>query len=98
MAHYVYILYSEKLNRYYIGETEDFKARLKQHNESFYEKSYTSAAPDWKEYLIIDCESKNIARKLEAFIKRTKSRKFIERLQKDEIFLRSVCEKISRGS
>jgi putative endonuclease len=32
MPHYVYIIQSEKDNRYYIGETADVKARLLFHN------------------------------------------------------------------
>ncbi len=32
MSHCVYILYSEKFDRYYIGQTQDFNERLSRHN------------------------------------------------------------------
>ncbi len=32
MSHYVYVLYSVKLNRYYVGQTHDIENRLSQHN------------------------------------------------------------------
>ena len=39
--HYVYLLYSRKASKFYIGETKDLRRRLSQHNagESFSTKS-----------------------------------------------------------
>lgn len=41
--HYVYVLYSRKHDRYYIGESSDLKRRLSEHNsgQSFSTKPYT---------------------------------------------------------
>ncbi|HEY5392867.1 MAG TPA: GIY-YIG nuclease family protein [Hanamia sp.] len=46
MAHYVYILQSEKDQSYYKGYTTDFVRRLDQHNNG--ESEYTSHKIPWK--------------------------------------------------
>ena len=42
---YVYILYSRKLNKFYIGYTKDLKSRFKKHNNG--NVSYTSKGVPW---------------------------------------------------
>ena len=34
MAYYIYIIYSQKTDKYYTGSSENYKERLKQHNWS----------------------------------------------------------------
>ena len=46
MCYYIYILFSEKLDKYYRGQTEDLDNRLNRHN-SGYEKSTRGGAP-WR--------------------------------------------------
>jgi putative endonuclease len=43
---YIYIIYSAKLDRYYVGYTADIEVRIVQHNSGL--SSYTSKANDWK--------------------------------------------------
>ncbi|MFB6341523.1 GIY-YIG nuclease family protein [Saccharicrinis sp. FJH62] len=59
MKAYCYIIFSEKLNRYYIGSIElEVEVRLKMHNERHYGRTkFTAAANDWVVYLEIECES-----------------------------------------
>jgi putative endonuclease len=45
MAFYTYILYSEKLNKYYSGSTEDLEKRLKYHNMG--QVKFTSTGIPW---------------------------------------------------
>ncbi|MBK7606782.1 MAG: GIY-YIG nuclease family protein [Saprospiraceae bacterium] len=40
--HWVYILYSQKADKHYIGETEDLSTRLYQHNTHYFNTSYTT--------------------------------------------------------
>ena len=80
---YCYIIYSRSVNRYYIGETDNIERRLMEHNTGIFEKSYTKQASDWQLYLIIECIDRSEARKLESFIKKMKSRKFIESLKEN---------------
>ena len=46
MPYYIYILYSRKVDRYYVGETENIETRLNAHLTGI--STYTSMADDWK--------------------------------------------------
>ena len=78
----VYILYSEILSSYYIGETEDLRNRIDQHNLGFYVSAFTKKANDWKLYYFIKCSSRSQARRIEAHIKRMKSKKYLKDLKR----------------
>ena len=78
MQHYCYILYSAKMDRYYVGHTENFPERLAMHNAGF--SKYTSMANDWTVYILIACSNQSVAMKIERHIKSMKSRKYIENL------------------
>jgi putative endonuclease len=76
----VYILYSCKLDKFYIGQTTDLNKRLLQHNDP--NSSYsTKAGRPWEIFLSIDCKSVSHAMKLERHIKNMKSKKFILNLK-----------------
>lgn len=78
--HWVYILYSDLLDRYYIGETVDINKRLDEHNTGFYKKSYTSKANDWELFVKIECKDVFQAKKIEKHIKKMKSKIYIKNL------------------
>ena len=83
-----YIIYSNKIDSYYVGATtEPVTERLRKHNQSSYGTHFTSQTNDWQLMVEIACENFSDARKIELYIKRMKSRKFIEKLltSKDEI-------------
>jgi putative endonuclease len=61
--------------------------RLKQHNTQFFAKSYTSKAIDWEMKLALEFPNRIHARNAERFIKKMKSRHFIERLIDDHGWL-----------
>jgi len=44
--YYVYILFSEKLSKYYIGQTNNIDERLKKHNSGY--EAFTSKGTPWK--------------------------------------------------
>ncbi|MGS2764929.1 GIY-YIG nuclease family protein [Sinomicrobium sp. M5D2P9] len=79
--HYVYIIFSESLNRFYVGETIDLNKRLVEHNEGIYTRSYTKKAQNWKLFFTISCESKTQAKQIEKHIKRMKSVIYIKNLK-----------------
>lgn len=79
--HYAYILRSELLNRYYIGESENVFRRLKEHNDGYFRDSFTSTVNDWIVYLSIECSDRIQARKVEKHIKNMKSQKYIQNLK-----------------
>ncbi|VAW14618.1 hypothetical protein MNBD_BACTEROID03-1624, partial [hydrothermal vent metagenome] len=74
--HFLYILLSPSLDKYYVGETSDPKHRLYQHNNHQFKKGFTKAAEDWAIVLQRKCSDKQEALYLERFIKRMKNRKF----------------------
>lgn len=82
----VYIIYSQSLDKYYTGVTqESVVSRLEKHNSGEYGKQrYTSTADDWKLYLALSCDDYSHAIRLERKIKSMKSRKYIENLGKYE--------------
>ncbi len=80
--HYVYIIYSRKIDRYYTGISFDPEHRLTQHINKHYTGAYTRVANDWQIYLMIQCKNKSIAERIEAHIKKMKSKIFIANLKK----------------
>ena len=94
---FFYVLFSPSLNKYYTGiTTEDIHTRVLKHNTSYYGTHYTSSASDWELRLFIHCETYNIARKTELYVKRMKSRKFIEKIINDSE-QRDLLIKIIKG-
>ena len=84
MKAYCYILYSKKLNKYYVGATEhNPEVRLEQHLIKLYKNdAFTSKAKDWELFLTISCEEKYQAFSIERHIKRMKSKIYIENLKR----------------
>ena len=75
---YVYILFSPSLNRHYIGHTGQLDDRLFRHTNSG--SKSTKAAHDWQLVYSESYPSRADAMKRESFIKKQKSRRFIETL------------------
>lgn len=75
MEAYVYILYSRKLDRNYIGSTElKPEERLELHLIKYYSSSkYTAKADDWELRFSIVCGSVIQARKVEGYLKRMRT-------------------------
>jgi putative endonuclease len=74
----MYIINSEKLNKYYVGACINFERRLYEHNIGH--SVYTSRGVPWK--LVYSEEYKTLpeAKKREREVKAMKSRKYIEEL------------------
>jgi putative endonuclease len=76
----VYIIYSPKLDRYYIGSTDNFNLRIQEHNNAFYQDAFTKRGIPWeKTYLFEDLNSKQ-AYLIEKHLKKMKSKKYIQNL------------------
>jgi putative endonuclease len=73
---YTYILYSEKLNKFYIGSTENVEKRLAQHNNG--NVKFTSRGIPWILKYTETYQDRTTAMKREYEIKGKKSRKYIE--------------------
>jgi putative endonuclease len=75
---FVYILFSQSLNKYYIGFTSDLKDRLRKHNSNH--KGFTGTRSDWIVKYTEKFETKIEALNREKQIKNWKSRLMIEKL------------------
>jgi putative endonuclease len=75
---HTYILYSDKLGKYYVGSSIDKDDRLLRHNGGA--EKFTSTGIPWRIVYFEEYESILEARRRERAIKRMKSRKYIERL------------------
>jgi len=78
-----YILYSDKLKKFYIGATQkDVLLRIQKHNHGTYGKHrFTAAATDWELFLFIRTGDYSHAIRLERKIKSMKSVKYIHDLK-----------------
>jgi len=76
--YFVYLLYSVKKNKYYVGSCEDVNKRLIKHNTNY--SGFTGRTLDWAIKYTAQFESKKDALKRERQIKGWKSRTMIEKL------------------
>ena len=93
MNYSVYILYSSKLDRFYIGTTDDVPNRLIEHNNLYYKDAFTSRGVPWVLYLSIDGLLSEKAYQIERHIKKMKSKKYIENLKSyPEIIIKLIAK------
>lgn len=89
---YIYIIYPESADKYYIGHTNDPDRRLEEHN-TVLKNSYTfKYRPRIIKACFVVSESHGEARKIENYIKRMKSRKFVECLMNQITSLNNIRE------
>jgi len=75
---FVYIIFSEKMNKYYVGACKDLQRRLYEHNIGH--SKFTSTGIPWKLMYQEEFIDLPAAKKREMEIKKKKSRKCIEDL------------------
>lgn len=59
---FVYVFFSEQLNEFYIGESDDYLSRLEKMNSGYYSvlPNFPNAT-DWIAHLVVNCSSKRQA-------------------------------------
>ena len=82
MKYSVYILYSEKFDRFYVGQTNNLENRIHRHNAG-YVKSTKPYKP-WELVGQIDVDDRKSAVALESKIKRYKSRTKIQEIIREK--------------
>ena len=93
MRHFLYILYSSSANKFYIGETSDINFRLNLHNSHEFKGSFTKIASDWEIKLSFENEQKSNILYLEKFIKKMKSKIFIQKIIENPEILNDILSK-----
>jgi len=92
---FVYILYSKRIDKFYIGFTTLTPTkRLAQHNSGYYEKSFSTGGIPWELILAIPCQNKDHARRLEAYLKKMKSRTNLVQLIKCPSILEALVQEL----
>ena len=78
--YYIYILYSETSDLYYVGYSNNTKRRLEEHNTTPF-NTFTSKHRPWILKAVFECgDLESNAIRIERFIKKQKSRKLLEQL------------------
>ena len=100
MIYFVYILFSEGYDKYYIGQTNSLEHRLERHNEFDSTSTYTSKYRPW--ILVASVEigaSRGNALKVERRLKALKSKKLIADFAENPEKLVAFAQKVlSLGS
>jgi putative endonuclease len=91
----VYILFSDKHNKFFSGSCLDLEARLIDHKNKTFLNSFTANADDWELYFSINELHHSDARKIETHIKSMKSKKYIENLKKYPEMVEKLIQKFS---
>ncbi|MCX6197453.1 MAG: hypothetical protein RL528_1202 [Bacteroidota bacterium] len=80
MTYYIYILYSNGIDRYYVGYSQNPWIRFEQHLLNTSDK-YTGKTKDWILKAVFEvAKTEGEALRIERFIKKQKSRKLILQL------------------
>jgi len=79
MGYFVYILYSEKCNKYYVGQTDSLEKRVDEHNHGK-GGAFSSNCIPWKLLYSESFSTRSEAVKREQEIKKKKSRAYLEHL------------------
>ncbi|WP_424365039.1 GIY-YIG nuclease family protein [Maribacter sp.] len=75
MKYVVYILFSERLDRYYCGQTNNLEKRLAAHNKGG--RKYTSKGIPWILIQVYDCNGRSEAVVLERKIKQRGIKRYL---------------------
>ncbi|MFM2018820.1 MAG: hypothetical protein RL007_2476 [Bacteroidota bacterium] len=78
----VYILHSKTADEFYTGSSKDPDQRFEYHLIKEFPSSYTAKYDDWELFFKIDNLDIGVARKIEAHIKKMKSKVYIRNLAK----------------
>jgi putative endonuclease len=78
LNYFLYILKSQKVDKYYTGISSDPERRLIFHNSI--EKGFTARYRPWQIVLKLEFDSEEIAFKMEKKIKRMKSKAYIKKI------------------
>jgi putative endonuclease len=89
-----YIIYSEKLDKFYIGKSENYLQRILFHNSDENEK-WSKAGRPWTNFLLIPCVSFKQAGKIERYIKAQKSKKYILALKERPDYIANLLQRFA---
>ena len=100
MPYSIYILYSEKADKYYVGQTSDLEKRVHDHNHPVVNSKYTAKYIPWELcFSAYVSEERGDAIQVELFIKKQKSRLFLQKIilsGSDPSYFQKMIENVLR--
>jgi putative endonuclease len=78
----VYIIFSKKINKYFIGSCMDFSERLEEHRLKKFKGTFTTRTDDWELFHAIHDLEYSQARRIELHIKNMRTREYYNNLKK----------------
>jgi putative endonuclease len=73
---WVYIIYSDFWDRYYVGSTDNIERRIREHNSG--KGNFTSKGMPWKQVITISLKTRSEAMKLELKIKKRGIKRYLQ--------------------
>ena len=96
--YFLYILYSETSDLYYVGYSNNTKRRLEEHNTTPF-NTFTSKHRPWILKAVFECgDLESNAIRIEKFIKKQKSRKLLEQLTNPAFIPSGILSQLVRVS
>ena len=94
----VYILFSNKANRFYTRFTSTaLQTRLDKHSSHYYQNKFTAKFDDWELFLEIKCSSIQHAQLIEKHIKKMKSSTYIKNLKSYPEMIEKLIQKYNHS-
>ena len=84
--YFLYILQSQKTDKFYVGITADISRRISEHNNPRRNKGFTAMHKPWELSALYQCANAAEASKMEQYIKQQKSQKIILHLCNPELY------------
>ena len=75
-----YILFSPSIDKFYIGYSSNIEERVRFHNDINKNRIWTKRGQPWEKFFVIEGLTKSQALKVEKYIKRMKSKKYLQEL------------------
>ncbi|PBQ33667.1 endonuclease [Sphingobacteriaceae bacterium] len=91
--HFVYVIFSQNTNKFYIGETPDVLTRLAFHNDIGKNTNSTKSGIPWEIFWFLEVGDRSLARRIETHLKKMKSKKYLEDLKKHPSISENLVEK-----
>ena len=76
MKYVVYILFSDSLQKYYVGQTGDLERRLQDHNSG--KANFRSKGIPWKLVHVFECLDRSESTKIETSVKKRGIKRYLQ--------------------
>ncbi len=78
--YYVYVIYSKKLKKRYVGSTENVERRIREHNNG--KNRFTKGGIPWIKIYLEEYESRSEAMQRESYLKSGVGRRYLDNVVK----------------